>query len=110
MRRSVRVVLAALGIAAAIYGAASLTGGWLGTPPWWQQTWVVERTWSAEGRIIDHFRVEGQELNPNREWDSGYVIAAGLGLAAFALWLGWLFPAPRPCVRPPRLVVPPAVK
>lgn len=36
MRRSLRVVLATLGLAAVLYGAASLTGGWLGDPPWWQ--------------------------------------------------------------------------
>ena len=34
MRRAVRVGLVVLGAATAVYGAASLTGGWLGTPPW----------------------------------------------------------------------------
>ncbi len=36
--RTLRVALAALGLAAVVYGAASLTGGWLGTPPWWVET------------------------------------------------------------------------
>ena len=35
VRRSLRVSLAVAGFAAAVYAAASLTGGWLGTPPWW---------------------------------------------------------------------------
>ena len=36
MRRAVRVGLVVLGAAMAVYGAASVTGGWLGTPPWWE--------------------------------------------------------------------------
>lgn len=35
MPRPLRLSLVALGLALAIYGTASLTGGWLGTPPWW---------------------------------------------------------------------------
>ena len=34
MRRAVRVGLVVLGAAMAVYGAAGLTGGWLGTPLW----------------------------------------------------------------------------
>jgi hypothetical protein len=33
--RALRIVLVVLGLAVAVYGAASLTGGWLGQPPWW---------------------------------------------------------------------------
>ena len=36
MTFAIRLVLFALGLAAAVYGTASLTGGWLGTPPWWE--------------------------------------------------------------------------
>lgn len=35
VRAPVRVVLVVLGLAVVVYGVASLTGGWLGTPPWW---------------------------------------------------------------------------
>jgi len=34
MRTAVRVGFVVLGAATAVYGAASLTGGWLGAPPW----------------------------------------------------------------------------
>lgn len=36
VRPAIRLSLVALGLAAAVYGTASLTGGWLGTPPWWK--------------------------------------------------------------------------
>ena len=35
MNRVARLSLVALGLAAVIFGIASLTGDWLGTPPWW---------------------------------------------------------------------------
>ena len=35
MSRSVRLSLVVLGLALVVYGTASLTGGWLGMPPWW---------------------------------------------------------------------------
>lgn len=52
MRRAVRIGLVALGAAMAVYGAASQTGGWLGTPPWWAhaRTYTaadVESAWCA---------------------------------------------------------------
>lgn len=34
MRPAVRIAIVVVGLAAATYGTASLTGGWLGTPPW----------------------------------------------------------------------------
>jgi hypothetical protein len=37
MNRPLRLALVVLGIAAVIYGTSTLTGGWLGTPPWWQR-------------------------------------------------------------------------
>ncbi|MBL9087618.1 MAG: hypothetical protein JNM10_10780 [Planctomycetia bacterium] len=37
MRVAARVGLVVVGIAMAVYGVASLTGGWLGTPPWWEK-------------------------------------------------------------------------
>jgi hypothetical protein len=32
----VKIALVVLGLALALYGVASLTGGWLGEPPWWK--------------------------------------------------------------------------
>ncbi len=60
MYSAARVGLVVLGAAMAVYGAASLTGGWLGTPPW-----VADRPADAvsgsdygnlEGSIFDHPR------------------------------------------------------
>ena len=44
MRPALRLALVVLGIAVAGYGTASLTGGWLGTPTWWE----VERPATPE--------------------------------------------------------------
>ena len=33
-----RLAVVVLGLAAVVYGTASLTGGWLGTPPWWKDS------------------------------------------------------------------------
>ena len=123
-RRPLRLALAALGFAAAVYGAASLTGGWLGTPPWWEQRevgaeWRPEHDWvEPKGQIppggfdVDrnfHLaqRVE-VEATPDgkrwsvmyfnrdgREWVSAAVIATGLGLAAFVVRPRKSVPAPQ---------------
>ena len=37
VRGPVRIALVVLGLAAFDYGTASLTGGWLGTPPRWER-------------------------------------------------------------------------
>lgn len=37
MRPAVRIGLVVLGAAMTVYGFASLTGRWLGTPPWWDR-------------------------------------------------------------------------
>ncbi|HEY4229342.1 MAG TPA: hypothetical protein VGO79_04175, partial [Thermoanaerobaculia bacterium] len=37
MRRPLRLSLALVGLSLAVYAGASLTGGWLGTPPWWEK-------------------------------------------------------------------------
>src|SRR5688500_6920374 len=34
-----RIALSVVGLALAIYGVASLTGAWLGKPPWWEPPW-----------------------------------------------------------------------
>ena len=57
MTRTLRVGLVVLGAAMAVYGAASLTGGWLGTPPWADR---VHTTHSLE--------VEFVRTIPSRVW------------------------------------------
>lgn len=37
VRRPARLPLVALGLAAVVYGTASLTGVSMGTPPWWER-------------------------------------------------------------------------
>lgn len=89
MRRAVRVGLAVLGAAIAIYGVASLTGGWLGTPPWWDvctQT-ITQELYSdghCEVRVADH-----APAHDPRPWDApvgGALTAAGVGLGAVGAW------------------------
>ena len=86
-----------LGLALVVYGAASLTGNWLHTPPWWQRE-------ATDAEIMDYLlqrRREGRglETDParqirafiwrprdNREAWSGGVIAAGVLVAGVAAW------------------------
>jgi hypothetical protein len=91
MRPAVRVGLVVLGAAMAVYGAASLTGGWLGTPPWWAREVpteeFIESRWGvvlasppiAADRTISMER-EGRGAT------SGAVMAAGLALVAVGAW------------------------
>ena len=61
-RQGIRVCFAALGLAAAIYASASLTGGGLGTPPWWTHVFPhavpstfnsgTELSWNEEPRPV----------------------------------------------------------
>jgi hypothetical protein len=90
VRRPLRFALASLGLVAAVYGAASLTGGWLGTPPWWESWTPWERSsWDQKSDPEDvRFTRNGFEyLKPgeDREWISYGVTALGFGIAAFAL-------------------------
>jgi len=110
--RLAAVALVVLGLAAVVYGTASLTGGWLGTPPWWERS--RERTaWErTKEEVIAHVlderfgpaRLADGSPNPRRqppepelnvayvepreghEWISGGVVATGLALAAFGAW------------------------
>ena len=71
MRRPLRLALAA-----AVYGAASLTGGWLGTPPWYEEAQYDGP--ESQGRLMDG----GYNGGP---FVSVTLVLAGLGPAAFAL-------------------------
>jgi hypothetical protein len=41
LRSGAHATVAVVALAAAVYATASLSGGWLGTPPWWE-TWFAE--------------------------------------------------------------------
>ncbi len=106
MKRAVRVGLVVLGAAMAVYGFASLTGGWLGTPPWWerraheweamdrQHEWLDARfpDWTEGRRTWDETMTDAAWAYmtrvpiAGREWISGAVGAAGLALVGVGAW------------------------
>ena len=111
VRASVRLALVVLGLAVAVYGTASLTGGWLGTPPWWTKVvpsglsdWEAglsgpedEPPFFGFGNNIREnpkYDPVSQYFNrlwrtdpvPGREWISGGVVAAGAALVGFGAW------------------------
>ena len=100
MRRAVRVGLVVLGAAMAVYGAASVTGGWLGTPPWRETEPVCFRPPVINLVMFDEFADEDSlflgEVEENvpcpdeprsaSVWISGGVVAAGLALVEVGAW------------------------
>jgi len=88
-RRRPRIALVALGLAAAVYGTASVTGGWLETPPWYERTVFIDidilLAPHHPGSLSDATTVS---VGPRAgcEWISGCVSAVGLALAAFGAW------------------------
>lgn len=104
MRRSVRVGLAVLGAATTVYGFASLTGRWLGTPPWWERGMTDEEVLAkciASGggseSVAEYRRLHGDPTLPNygtREWVSLATVATGLTVLALGAWV--LSSAPDP--------------
>ena len=87
MRRGVRIGFVVLGAAMAVYGGASLTGGWLGTPPW-QEGWVAIATVRDEpSPQCGAYDVRVYPMpRTDREWMSGGVVAVGLALVAVGAW------------------------
>jgi hypothetical protein len=103
--KPLRIALVALGLAVAVYGAASLTGGWLGEPPWWTEhpdlpEWSGNEHFAKDGtpysldggpRLTwdESFLDESFDVESPRQpwpWISAGVVVAGLALAAFAAW------------------------
>ena len=93
MTRLLRLTLAVFGLALALYGTSTLTGGWLGMAPWWDAPPEPEI-----GVAIDYY-VDGSDkvdlagfvesptpTSNRREWISGAVIAVGVGLVACGAW------------------------
>jgi hypothetical protein len=82
VRRSLRIGLAVVGLAAVVYGAASLTGGWLGEPPWWTKE-VASTSVHVFGKD-NTLAVE--QPRDGRELISAAMIVVGLVLVAWAAW------------------------
>ena len=91
MRRWARAVLGTVGLATIVYGAASLTGAWLGEPPWWTvQAGAPRLVLEDTDEVMPTF-AHGEWVVPmrgrdGRELISGAVVLAGLALLAFTVW------------------------
>jgi hypothetical protein len=81
--KPLRIALVVLGLAVAVYGVASLTGGWLGAPPWSVVT-VGVYTINGAPRYQEHDPVH--DPRPADAWWASGVILAGLALSTFAAW------------------------
>ena len=96
--RALCLALVVLGLALVFYGTASLTGGWMGTPPWWESRESAEplpppelvRIEGGEPRLLQRYPAAWfvPEVTPRegRELISGAVIAVGVGLATWGAW------------------------
>lgn len=63
MRIAIRLGFAVVGVAMAVYGTASLTGGWLGTPPWWMRAApLTEDEWNQRYYLIEFAKRPGPGL------------------------------------------------
>jgi hypothetical protein len=83
--RPARIALVALGVAIALYGIASLTGGWLGEPPWWITRETIDVAWPGDGsrlRSGSSWRVE--KATEGREVVSVALCLVGGALAVVA--------------------------
>lgn len=107
MRCPLRLAIGTLGLAVAVYGASTLTGAWLGDPPWWERAETATeyhdrlledlRKYPAAGGTsgmppvvfaknwVDAFRPLEAAPREGREWISGGVTVAGLALLAWAV-------------------------
>ena len=95
--RLFRIALVILGIALGVYGTASLTGGWLGMPPWSTE---IDGPWLSHDDLVylygDSRGVPMQvpelatRLRVHRvtwpAWPGAIVIGVGVGLFAFGAW------------------------
>lgn len=81
----VRIAATVVGFTLTVYGAASLTGGWLGTPPWWERELTSAESFelSMNGLI---FADEGVRPREQREPVSIGFGVVGLALVACSAW------------------------
>ena len=104
MSRSVRLAVVALGLALAVYGTSTLSGGWLGTPPWSTE---LHEPWLSHDDLVYLYGDSGgvptqvpklaTRLRVHQvtwpAWPGAIVVAVGVGLAAFGAWPRRLRPA-----------------
>ncbi len=93
MGRAVRTACVVLGAAMAVYAVASLTGGWLGTPPW-RRPEPIERSVDDDlaGTHFGSFYVgppgprRGVAPNgPDRSRGTALLLAAGVGFVVLGV-------------------------
>jgi hypothetical protein len=93
--RTPRILLATLGLAAAVYATASLTGGWMGTPPWWEREVVLtlpidfnDTDLVGSSSYVGSLAFLPRRTVPRlgREVISASISAVGLALLAWAAW------------------------
>jgi hypothetical protein len=88
-----RVLLGVVGLAVSLYGVASITGGWLGTPPW-QLRRVDRLDWISRHPVeISPSMFEGwgttivvRDSSGSGGFLSAYLAAVGLTLVVVAAW------------------------
>ena len=111
MSLPVRLAAVVLGLAAVVYGTASMTGCWLGTPSWLvpisAEEWLSEHhpgaTWpngaiprpgdvfwsfresAGRGIVTNAWRIQSGDI-ASHKWISVAVVAAGVALTAFGAW------------------------
>ena len=89
MNRRLRLALVVIGLALAVYGTASLSGGWLGTPPWWDHAKCAardgERSPSAR-QGVDQGIVDGRE--PTLDLDESPEVLGALLPPSQGAWCG----------------------
>jgi hypothetical protein len=97
IRPVVRIAAVVIGLAAALYGVASLTGGWLGTPPWSSRlnervlteddlTHLYGDSRASPAAVRDWAMTLGVRERRWAAWPGEVVVAAGAALAAFGAW------------------------
>lgn len=100
IRPAVRIALVVLGLAAIVYGTASLTGGWLGAPPWWERDASESERWDELARwavrvgtiptgLSDPSPAPPSQFRVPREGRiamSGALVAAALACVTLGAW------------------------
>ena len=86
-RKSGRTSFIVVGLAIGVYGTASLTGGWLGEPPWWMHEMdgpFGPSPWLAEHGVRPGPGQMARSFQRHRELLSVLTALSGFTLAAFA--------------------------
>ena len=85
-RSSAHATVAVVALAAAVYATASLSGGWLGTPPWWERPASWAELTDGEVVAMKWFSLKASRPRDGRELVSASIAAVGYALFAVAAW------------------------